>query len=283
MLKLCANLSMLFSHLPWPQRFAAARAAGFDAVEIQFPYEHTVEQLQQWLGENQLKLVLINAPAGDLMQGGSGLASTPGKEEEFASGLQQCLHYATQLGVEAVNILPGRQAAGCSRQPALDTLHANLQLAATMLGEQHIRCTVEAINRHDMPGFLISTVDELLQLPDHPNLFWQIDLYHMASMGEPLAALLEQHWPRIGHLQFADFPGRGAPGSGTLDFASLFSQIKALPYTYWTGAEYRDSTGDMHWLTPCWTEQTVNGSRGKIAASCNFLFFATSPDRESIT
>jgi hydroxypyruvate isomerase len=104
---------------------------------------------------------------------------------------------------------------------------------------------VEAINRHDMPGFLISTLDELQQLPDHPNLFWQIDLYHMARMGEALAALLAQHWQRIGHLQFADFPGRGAPGSGTLDFASLFSQIKALPYAFWSGAEYRDNNGDM--------------------------------------
>jgi hydroxypyruvate isomerase len=116
-----------------------------------------------------------------------GLAGTPGKEAEFASGLQQCLHYATQLGVEAVNILPGRLAEGCSRQQALDTLHANLQLAATALAAQQIRCTVEAINRHDMPGFLISTLDELQQLPDHPNLFWQIDLYHMARMGEALA------------------------------------------------------------------------------------------------
>ncbi len=248
MLKLSANLSMLFSHLPWPERFAAARAAGFSAVEIQFPYEHTVEQLQQWLQQNQLKLVLINAPAGDLMQGGSGLAGTPGKEAEFASGLQQCLHYASQLGVEAVNILPGRLAAEGSREQALATLHANLCLAAGQLAQHGIRCTVEAINRHDMPGFLISTLDELQQLPAHPNLFWQIDLYHMARMDQPLESLLHEHWPRIGHLQFADYPGRGAPGSGTLDFASLFSQIKALPYTGWTGAEYRDNTGDMHWL-----------------------------------
>ncbi|WP_287879865.1 TIM barrel protein [Aquitalea sp.] len=255
MLKLCANLSMLFSHLPWPDRFAAARAAGFAAVEIQFPYEHTVEQLQEWLSQHQLKLVLINAPAGDLMQGGTGLAGTPGKEAEFASGLQQCLHYARQLGVEAVNILPGRLTEGSSRQQALDTLHGNLQLAATALAEQHIRCTVEAINRHDMPGFLISTVDELQQLPDHPNLFWQIDLYHMARMEQPLASLLTEHWPRIGHLQFADYPGRGAPGSGSLDFASLFSQIKALPYAFWSGAEYRDNNGDMGWLAPLHAQQ----------------------------
>lgn len=250
MLKISANLSMLFSHLPWPERFAAARDAGFDAVEIQFPYEHTVEQLQHWLGQHQLKLVLINAPAGDLMQGGSGLAGTPGREAEFAAGLQQCLRYATALGVEAVNILPGRLAAGCNRTEALATLHANLQLAAGQLAQQGIRCTVEAINRFDMPGFLLSTVAELQQLPEHPNLFWQIDLYHMARMGEPLAALLRQHWPRIGHLQFADCPGRGAPGSGTLDFAQLFSQIRTLPYPYWTGAEYRDADGAMPWLAP---------------------------------
>ncbi|WP_199101431.1 hydroxypyruvate isomerase family protein [Aquitalea sp. ASV11] len=248
MLKLCANLSMLFSHLPWPERFAAARAAGFTAVEIQFPYEHTVEQLQDWLGQHQLQLVLINAPAGDLMQGGAGLAGNPGKEAEFASGLQQCLHYATQLGVEAVNILPGRLAEGCSRTQALATLSANLLMAADLLGQHHIRCTVEAINRHDMPGFLVSTLAELQQLPAHPDLFWQIDLYHMASMGEALSPLLATHWQRIGHLQFADYPGRGAPGSGALDFASLFSQIKALPYAFWSGAEYRDNNGDMGWL-----------------------------------
>ena len=255
MLKLSANLSMLFSHRPWPERFAAARAAGFSAVEIQFPYEHTVAQLQDWLAQHQLKLVLINAPAGDLMQGGSGLASTPGKEAEFASGLQQCLHYATQLGVEAVNILPGRLAAGYSRTQALATLHANLHLAAGQLAQHGIRCTVEAINRHDMPDFLISTVAELQQLPAHPNLFWQIDLYHMARMEQPLASLLHQHWPRIGHLQFADFPGRGAPGSGTLDFNSLFSQIKDLPYAYWSGAEYRDNSGDVHWLAALQCQQ----------------------------
>ncbi|MBV8679937.1 MAG: TIM barrel protein [Aquitalea sp.] len=248
MLKLSANLSMLFSHLPWPQRFAAARAAGFEAVEIQFPYEHTVAQLQDWLNEHQLKLVLINAPAGDLMQGGSGLAGPPGKEAEFASGLQQCLHYATQLGVEAVNILPGRLAAGCKHAQALATLHANLLLAAGQLAQQHIRCTVEAINRFDMPGFLVSRVEELQQLPSHPNLYWQIDLYHMARMSEPLEALLATHWPRIGHLQFADCPGRGAPGSGALDFDKLFKQISSLPYPFWTGAEYRDSDGLMPWL-----------------------------------
>ena len=255
MLKLSANLSMLFPHLPWPQRFAAARAAGFEAVEIQFPYEHTVAQLQDWLGQHQLKLVLINAPAGDLMQGGSGLAGTPGREAEFASGLQQCLDYARQLGVEAVNILPGRQATDCSHEQALATLHANLQLTAEQLARHHIRCTVEAINRFDMPGFLISTVQELQQLPSHPNLYWQIDLYHMARMDEALETLLATHWQRIGHLQFADYPGRGAPGSGTLDFDKLFKQISRLPYPFWSGAEYRDSDGIMSWLPPLLAKQ----------------------------
>lgn len=262
MLKLSANLSMLFAHLPWPQRFAAARAAGFQAVEIQFPYEHSVPQLQQWLGEHQLKLVLINAPAGDLMQGGSGLAGTPGREEEFAAGLQQCLHYATALNVEAVNILPGRLAAGCSREQAIAVLHGNLQLAVDTLAPHHIRCTVEAINRHDMPDFLISTPAELQQLPAHANLYWQIDLYHMARMNEALEPLLQQHWPRIGHLQFADVPGRGAPGSGALDFAALFAQIASLPYPYWSGAEYRDTDGAVQWLQPLLAKQAVNGQQG---------------------
>lgn len=262
MLKLSANLSMLFAHLPWPQRFAAARAAGFQAVEIQFPYEHSVPQLQQWLGEHQLKLVLINTPAGDLMQGGSGLAGTPGRETEFAAGLQQCLHYATALGVEAVNILPGRLAAGCSREQAIAVLHRNLLLAADTLGQQQIRTTVEAINRYDMPDFLISTLSELQLLPAHANLYWQIDLYHMARMGEPLEPLLRQYWQRIGHLQFADVPGRGAPGSGSLDFTALFAQLASLPYAYWSGAEYRDIDGAVQWLQPLLAKQAMNGLQG---------------------
>jgi hydroxypyruvate isomerase len=113
----------------------------------------------------------------------------------------------------------------------------------------------------------------LQQLPDHPNLFWQIDLYHMASMGEALAPLLAQHWQRIGHLQFADYPGRGAPGSGTLDFASLFSQIKALPYAFWSGAEYRDNNGDMGWLASLPDQQADAALRTETCSRLQFLIF----------
>lgn len=248
MLKLCANLSMLFSQKPMAERFAAARQAGFSAVEIQFPHDQPISFWQEQLSTHQLKLVLINVPAGDLMSGGPGLAGAPGKEDEFEHALESALRYGRELGVEAMNVLPGRLAEGADVGQALSTLRRNLLLAAERMAQAGIRCTVEAINRHDMPGFLISSLADLTSLPTHPNLYWQVDLYHMARMDEDLNAILEQHWQRIGHLQFADAPGRGAPGSGQLPFGQLFRQIASSPYPYWSGAEYRDASGDASWM-----------------------------------
>lgn len=254
MLRFAANLSLLFTDRPLSERFAAARAAGFAAVEIQFPYDTPLAELLAARRDSGLEVVLINVPAGDLMQGGAGLAGVPGREAEFAAALAATLPYAQALGVSAVNVLPGRLAEGATHEAALATLEHNLRLAAHTLAEAGIRATTEAINTVDMPGFLLSSSAEMLamlQRVGHPNLAMQVDLYHLARMGEDLEALLERHIARIGHIQFADVPGRGAPGSGTLDFERLFALIGRLPYPDWCGAEYRWQAGDdFSWLTP---------------------------------
>ncbi len=256
MLQFSANLSMLFTELPLAQRFHAARQAGFNAVEIQFPYELPVADLQRLLQDNQLKLVLINLPAGDLMSGGNGLACVPGREAEFRLALEQALRYAWALEVPAVNVLAGRLAAGVSREQALDTLQANLQFAVAKLAGVVISTCIEAINCYDMPGFLLNTAEDMRQMlarVAHPSLQMQVDLYHMARMQEDLSTLLQQDWGQIGHIQFADTPGRGAPGSGELPFAHLFKQIAALPYNGYCGAEYKpgpDTPATLGWLQP---------------------------------
>lgn len=254
MLRFAANLSLLFTEVPLPQRPAAAKSAGFDQVEIQFPYELPLETWQQVFASTRQQLILINVPAGDLMQGGDGLACVPGREQAFATAVDQAIDYARGLQVAKVNILAGRVPQGIDREQARQTLIANLRMAVPKLAAAGIGSTIEAINPFDMPRFLLNTaadMQDVMQAVDHSSLSMQVDLYHMARMGEDLAQLLAQHWPQIGHIQFADVPGRGAPGTGKLPFAQLFHQISLLPYAGYCGAEYRpgpDTPASLGWL-----------------------------------
>lgn len=242
MLRFTANLSLLFTDRPLIERFAAARAAGFEAVEIQFPYELAIGEIQAELERHALRLVLINVPAADLMQGGLGLAGIPGREPLFRRALEQALPYARQLGVRCVNVLAGRQPTDADLLSCLETLTRNVRLAAETFHEHDILTTLEAINTTDMPGFLISNIaqmQEILEAVAHPGLKMQFDCYHLAMMGEDLFAGLRENCDEIGHIQFADMPGRGAPGTGQIDYERLFRFISELPYHGWCGAEYR--------------------------------------------
>lgn len=245
MLRFAANLSMLFTHLPLTERFAAARAAGFEAVEIQFPYDTPLAELQQAQRQAGVKVVLINVPAGDLMTGGDGLAGVPGREAEFRKAVEAAIPYATGLEVDCVNVLSGRLADGVERETALATLGRNLTFAAARFAEIGVKVTSEAINFIDIPRFLLNTTDDMNVITEqvsHPNFYLQVDLYHLARMGEDLEKVLRDNIGRIAHIQFADLPGRGAPGSGTLDFPHLFGLIDTLPYAGWTAAEYKSDS-----------------------------------------
>ncbi len=250
--KLAANLSLLFAELPLLERIAAAAQAGFDGVEVQFPYVLPALQLQTELQRQAMPLVLFNLPAGDLMEGGSGLAGVPGREPDFAAALQQALEYAAVLKPEKVNVLPGKLAQGVSEARALDTLEQNLRLAAEAFAPLGVAVVCEAINRLDMPGFLLASSAELaamLARVAHPNLSAQLDLYHMARMGEPVAQSVQQLAGQIGHVQFADAPGRGAPGSGELDFSAALQALESAGYRGWLAAEYRSDEEDrLGWL-----------------------------------
>ncbi|MHA6494378.1 hydroxypyruvate isomerase family protein [Pseudomonas borbori] len=254
-MKIAANLSMLFTELPLVERVVAAAAAGFDGVEIQFPYELPAIRLKEALAAAGMPLVLINLPAGDLMTGGAGLAAVPARQADFAAALQQALSYAAMVRPTCVNVLPGRLAAGVRREDALATLVDNLRKAAAAFEPLGIRVMVEAINPVDMPGFLINTPEhlcELLKQVNHPNLFAQLDFYHMARQGLALRSCIEQLAGRIGHVQFADCLGRGAPGTGQLDFQSAISALRSAGYEAWLGAEFKPGDGDtaahLAWL-----------------------------------
>lgn len=255
-MNLCANVSMLFTEYPLAERIAAARQAGFSAIEVQFPYELSCQQWREQLDANAMKLALINLPAGDLMSGGEGLAAVPDRRDEFKAALTEGLKYAKALQVDAVNILPGACHNTEHYPQYRATLINNLTLAAGALQKIGVRATFEAINTYDMPGFMVSSLADMQNIladVNHPNLFMQYDCYHMARMQEPLLLQLPNVIEQIGHIQFADCPGRGQPGSGQLNYRQIFKTLQSLNYPFWVGAEYHpqggNSANSLNWLS----------------------------------
>jgi hydroxypyruvate isomerase len=254
-LKFSANLSLLFTEYELIDRFKAAKQNGFSAVEIQFPYLIHPEIMAGLLAEQQLKLVLFNIAAGDLLQGGEGLACVPEKKAQFEDALTQAVAYAHYVKPEAINILPGRCLDKRQKPHYLKTFKENLLLAADTLAPLGIKAVFEAINTFDMPGFMIHSGKQMLSIVKqlkHPNLYMQYDIYHMHRMGENVAEFITRHADKIGHIQFADCPGRGQLGTGEIDFQQVFSVIQQSKYSGWCGAEYKPvgvSCESFGWLS----------------------------------
>ena len=255
-MKLSANLTLLFTELPLLERILAAAAAGFDGVEIQFPYEVPAIRLKEALERAGLPLALMNFPAGDFIEGGPGLAAVPQRQAQFDEALQEALTYAAMVRPQRFNLLPGRLAEGVTRQQALDTLVANARKTADAFQALGIAVVSEAINPMDMPGFLVNSADELAELVqqvDHVNFSAQLDIFHMARQGIDPVAAVERLAGHIGHVQFADCPGRGLPGSGEIDFAEVLQALRRSGYQGWLGAEYRPGEGgtqaSLTWLS----------------------------------
>ncbi|MFM6985248.1 MAG: hydroxypyruvate isomerase [Hydrogenophaga sp.] len=236
-----ANLSTLFTDLPFTDRFAAAKACGFDAVECQFPYAHPADELAALLRANGQRMVLHNLPAGDWAAGERGIACHPERVDEFRAGVEQAIGYATQLGVPQINCLAGMAPAGVDEALALATLKANLRFAAEALTRHGLKLLIEPINRFDVPGFLLHRPSQALALMDElalDNLYLQYDVYHAQRSEGELAATLQRHRPRIAHIQIADNPGRAEPGTGEIHHGFLFDWLDCIGYDGWVGCEY---------------------------------------------
>ena len=252
--KFAANLTMLFTELPFLERFAAARAARFEAVEYLFPYEYPKEELAALLRTHGLKQVLHNLPAGDWAAGERGIACHPDRVAEFREGVSRAIGYANALDCPQVNCLAGKLPAGVSAEQAHATLVADLSYAASALGKAGIRLLVEPINTYDIPGFFLSRTDQAIALIEEvgsDNLFLQYDIYHAQRMEGELAATLQRHLPRIAHVQLADNPGRNEPGTGEINYEYLFAHLDRIGYAGWVGCEYKPATttaAGLGWL-----------------------------------
>ena len=260
--RFAANLSMLFTEVPFLDRFERAAAAGFEAVEFLFPYAWPAARIRERLQRHRLRLVLHNLPAGNWEAGERGIACLPDRIAEFRDGVGRAIEYAKALRVPQLNCLVGIPTRDISPEHARSTIVDNLRFAATALEKEGIKLLVEPCNSYDIPGFALNRSSEALDVMrdvGSDNLYLQYDIYHMQRMEGELAATLQQHLPRIAHIQLADNPGRHEPGTGEINYAFLFDWLDRLGYSGYIGCEYKPRSTTLEGLT--WLRE-VAGQHG---------------------
>jgi hydroxypyruvate isomerase len=252
--KFAANVSMLFTELPFLKRFQAARDAGFEAVEFLFPYEFDAADVANAIKAANLTLALFNFPAGDFSAGDRGLASDPSRVEVFQQSVARAMDYARVLRPEKMNCLAGKAIPGVSRQEQLDTLIDNLRFAADAAEAEGVRLVMEPLNPFDAPGYLITTPEDgfsVIERANHPNLKVQYDIYHAQRTQGNMASTLAARMPLIGHIQIADSPDRNEPGTGEINYPYVFKAIDDAGYDGWVSLEYKPKSGtqdSLAWL-----------------------------------
>lgn len=241
-----ANLSMLYPELPFMERFGAAAADGFAAVEYVGAYDEDWEAVKALLDRHGLTQALFNMPAGNWATGERGIACHPDRVAEFRAGVETAIGFAKATGCGQINCLAGIALAGHARAALEEVLIENLRYAAPRLADEGIRLLVEPINPRDMPGFLINSTDDYERVAaavGHDNFYLQYDFYHMQVVQGDLLNTFKRLQDRIAHVQIADNPGRHEPGTGEINYGVIFGALDAAGYDGWVGAEYRPEAG----------------------------------------
>jgi hydroxypyruvate isomerase len=257
-----ANLSMLYQEHAFLDRFEAAARDGFKAVEFLFPYAFSKQNIAERLQAHGLQQVLFNAPPGNWDAGERGLASLPGREEEFRAGIVTALEYALALHCPRIHVMAGLLPAGAAHAAHYPTYISNLRWAAHEAARLGRDVLIEPINTRDMPGYFLNRQDAAHQVLAEvvaPNLKVQMDLYHCQIVEGDLAMKLRHYLPtgNVGHLQIAGVPQRHEPDLGEINHAYLFALIDELGYAGWIGCEYRPAdmeaggtSAGLDWFKP---------------------------------
>ncbi|YCI05388.1 hydroxypyruvate isomerase family protein [Ensifer sp. D2-11] len=249
-----ANLTMMFTELPFLDRFDAAADAGFAAVEYLFPYEVPPEAIAERLARNSLEQALFNLPPGDWAAGERGIAALPGRFDALKSDVDKALDYAATTGAKRLHLMAGLadprdpEAASCYRRSVAYT--------AERLADEGIDLLIEPINGRNMPGYFLNdfgTAERLIAELALPNLKLQFDIYHRQILHGDVAMALRHRMPVTGHIQIASVPSRHEPDGEELNYRYLFEEIDRLGYGGFVGCEYnpRGQTLDgLGWFKP---------------------------------
>jgi hydroxypyruvate isomerase len=247
--RFAANLTMMFNEVPFLDRFAAARAAGFEAVEFLFPYDHPAEVVAEARVSVGVEQALFNMPPGDWAAGERGFAALPDRRQEFRDGVAKAVAYGRAIGTPLLHMMAGL--APMTSATAVAAYKDAARYAADAAGEAGIGVVVEPLNGRDMPGYFLSdfdrAVDQIAEI-GHPNLRLQFDVYHRQVMRGDVLKALEATMPLVGHVQIASVPLRNEPGTGELDDFRIFRALDDLGYAGWVGCEYRPAAGTVEGL-----------------------------------
>ena len=255
--RFAANLSTMFTEVPLRERFALAADAGFEAVEIQEPYDPPAATVAGMLKECGLELVLVNAPGGE-----AGLAGIPGSESEFADGLKEALDYAAVTGTRLVHLLSGILPPATALEACEEVLVNNLRLASAEAFSLGITLLIEPINGRDVPGYILTRQDQarrVVKAVDRANVRIQFDFYHCQVAEGDLSRHFTEQLPLIGHVQISDNPGRHEPGTGEINHDWIFDLVDRSGYGGWVGAEYTPAgttQEGLGWFAP-WRSRRV--------------------------
>jgi len=246
--RFCANLTMLFTELPFLERFGAAKEAGFDWVEVLFPYDFPGQEMRSALIKHDLKLALINTPPPNWAGGDRGYAAVPNGEKRFQYDFKRTLRYAQLLKPSHIHIMAGRAKGAVARA----TFIKNLKWAAEAAPKQSL--TIEPINQIDIPGYFLNDFDQAAQILDEVgahNLSLQFDAYHAQMITGDMPAVWNKHGKRARHVQIAGIPGRNEPVGGDFSYPEFFKVLDFGGYAGVVSGEYhpKESTQDgLDWI-----------------------------------
>ena len=239
--RFAANLAYLFTERPLIERFAAAAASGFRAVELQLPDSHAPSAVKAELDRYGLTVLGINTAPGRSAAGEFGVAAVPGREQEFAVLFKQALDYVTAIGGCQIHCLAGKVPP--EQRPAAEkTFVANLARAADAAREKNITLLIEPINPRDRPDYFLTRAEQaadIIAKVGRPNLRIQFDFYHAQIVAGDLITRFEKHLPVVGHVQIAAVPSRHEPDEGEVNYPAIFAALDRLGYDKWIGCEYR--------------------------------------------
>jgi len=238
--RFAANLGYLFTDRPLLERIDAAAAAGFKAIELQFPYDVPAADVKAAIERNALTILGVNTPPGQ-SKDEFGVAAVPGREKDFDAAFARAFDYAAAIGGSAIHCLAGKVAV--EQRPAADRVYtANLSRAADLAAAKHLKLLIEPINARDRPNYFLNRLEHaagVIAKIGKPNVRVQFDFYHMQIVGGDLIHRLEQYMPVIGHMQCGAVPSRHEPDEGEINYPEVFEAVDRLGYQGWIGCEYR--------------------------------------------
>jgi hydroxypyruvate isomerase len=250
--RFAANLTMMFTEVPFLDRFEAAAKADFTSVEFLFPYDHPPEEIGKRLHGNGLTQALFNLPPGNWEAGEKGFAALPERFDDLKQSLVTALPYAKATGVKRLHLMAGL---ADRRDPrAVAAFRKSVTSAAEFFAPHGIDVVLEPLNARNTPNYFLNDFgfarDEINDLKI-PNLKLQFDIYHCQILHGDVTMRLREMMPIIGHIQIASIPSRHEPDDEELNYPFLFAELDRLGYGGFVGCEYNPrgkTTDGLAWF-----------------------------------